>query len=257
MNIRLYAANAGFFVVLSLFPMLVLLLSLLRYTGLQVQTLEAVLEGIIPTALMPTVHDLLLNTYTNTSGTVVSISALVSLWSSSRGIHGILTGLNAIYGVSEARSYLHTRLLSLLFTFLFLVVILLTLALHVFGTAIVGMIPPNATNVLNFLNDVVHLRFFLLLFVQTLLFTLVFTVFPSGKHPLSASLPGALLASIGWLVFSDLYSIYVTHFASLRNIYGSVYSVALSMLWLYCCLSILFYGGALNRYLQENGEKKR
>ena len=66
------------------------------------------------------------------------------------------------------------------------------------------------------------------------------------------SVPGALLASAGWLIFSDLYSIYVEKYASLTNIYGSVYAIALSMLWLYCCMSILFYGGALNQYLEDH-----
>ena len=44
---------------------------------------------------------------------------------------------------------------------------------------------------------------------------------------------------------------YVELFAGYTNVYGSVYAVALSMLWLYCCLSILFYGGALNKLLME------
>ena len=58
--------------------------------------------------------------------------------------------------------------------------------------------------------------------------------------------------SIGWLVFSDIYSIYVENFSSYSNIYGSVYAVAIAMLWLYCCLSILLYGGALNKYLMQS-----
>ena len=60
-----------------------------------------------------------------------------------------------------------------------------------------------------------------------------------------------ILTSIGWMVFSDLFSIYVTHFSSYANIFGSVYAIALGMLWLYCCISILLYGGALNRYLKK------
>jgi membrane protein len=56
---------------------------------------------------------------------------------------------------------------------------------------------------------------------------------------------------MGWLIFSDLYSIYVERFSGYGNLYGSVYAVALSMLWLYCCMSILFFGGALNRWLDE------
>ena len=50
-------------------------------------------------------------------------------------------------------------------------------------------------------------------------------------------------------MFSDLYSLYVEYFPSYANIYGSVYAVALSMLWLYSCVSIVFYGGVLNRFL--------
>ena len=80
-------------------------------------------------------------------------------------------------------------------------------------------------------------------------------VLPNRRNRFADSLPGALLASIGWLVFSDLYSIYVEHFSNYANLYGSVYAVALSMLWLYCCISIVFYGGALNRYLMDNRRK--
>ncbi len=79
----------------------------------------------------------------------------------------------------------------------------------------------------------------------------MFMALPSGRNQFWDSLPGALLASSGWLVFSDLFSIYVEHFAHLSNVYGSVYAVALSMLWLYCCMSIVFYGGVLNRYLAD------
>ena len=65
------------------------------------------------------------------------------------------------------------------------------------------------------------------------------------------SLPGAVFAALGWMIFTRLYSVYVEHFAGLSNVYGSVYAVALSMLWLYCCISIVFYGGTLNRILTE------
>ena len=249
MNIPLYSANAGFFVVLAVFPMLVLILSLLRYTGLNADVLTDVLEGVIPSALLGAASRLIQNTYANTSGTVISISAIVSLWSASRGIYGILTGLNAIYGVEEHRGYFYTRFISVAFTFAFLIVILLTLVLHVFGTTILGMIPTTASSVLSFLDRVIHLRFFLLVFTQTLLFTAVFTIFPNRRNSVRSSLPGALLTSLGWLIFSGIYSVYVERFASLTNVYGSVYTVALSMLWLYCCLYIMFCGGALNRSL--------
>lgn len=250
-QVSLYAANAGYFLILSVFPALVLILSLLRYTGIQVDTFASLLEGVLPEALLPAAQRLILNTYVNTTSTVVGLSAVASLWSASRGMYCLLTGLNAIYGVSENRSWLHTRFISMIYTFLFLLVLLLTLVLHVFGTTILGILSQRSGWLANLLANVVDLRFFLLLFTQTLLFTAMFMVLPNGRNRLENSLPGALLASIGWLIFSDLYSIYVEHFTSLSIIYGSVYAVALSMLWLYCCLSILFYGGVLNRFLRD------
>jgi len=57
---------------------------------------------------------------------------------------------------------------------------------------------------------------------------------------------------LGWLTFSRLFSVYVTHFSRYSNIFGSIYGLALGMLWLYFCISILFYGAACNRWLEQN-----
>lgn len=249
MHIPLYASHACFFLVLALFPMLVLLMSLLRYTGLEVRNLIEMLQGVIPEALLPAAKKLIVSTYQSTSGTVVSISVLTALWSASRGIQGLHTGLNFIYDVEENRGYFRTRLMSVVYTVLFLLVLLLTLVLHVFGTSVLQWLSASQSPVMDFLEGVVDFRFFLLLAVQTALFTAMFMVLPNKHNKFMDSLPGALLASCGWLIFSNLYSIYVERFAGLSNIYGSVYAVALSMLWLYFCISIVFYGGALNAWL--------
>ena len=92
----------------------------------------------------------------------------------------------------------------------------------------------------------------LLFFVQTGVFTAIFMVLPNCKNTFRASWPGAAFASLGWLIFTGLYSVYLEHFSGLSHIYGSMYAVSLSMLWLYFLLSILFYGGILNRYLAGN-----
>lgn len=249
--VPLYAANASFFIVLAMFPALLLLLGLLQYTPLEVERLGEMLTGILPEALLESAEELILTTYDNTSGLSLSVSALAALWSASRGIHGVMTGLNAVYGVPEDRGYFHTRFLSVLYTFAFLIVLILTLALHVFGSGLISLLESMPIPFLDFLADMINFRFFLLLFLQTAIFTAMFMVLPNENNRFWDSLPGALLASSGWLIFSDAYSIYVDHFATLSNVYGSVYAVALSMLWLYCCMAIVFYGGALNRYLME------
>ncbi|MBQ7817503.1 MAG: YihY/virulence factor BrkB family protein [Oscillospiraceae bacterium] len=251
MGIPGHAANAGYFIIVSIFPALVLILSILRYTDLDASDLMRFLEGVIPQALMGTVEKLIVSTYAHTSRAVVSVSALGALWSASRGVYGVLIGLNAIYGVQEDRGYWYTRGISVLYTFGLLIVLLLTLILNIFGEALLGMLEQSPAALLQILSKVVNLRFFLLLLLQTVLFTAIFMVLPNRKNSFSDSFPGAVLASLGWLIFTELFSVYVEHFRGYTNIYGSVYAVALGMLWLYFCLLILFYGGALNRLLMK------
>ena len=250
-QIPLHAAYAGYFIVLSVFPALLMLLSILRYTGIQVENLIDLLRDFLPQALMETAEELVYSTYFNSSGRVLGLSALTALWSASRGVYGVLRGLNAVYDVWENRGYLYTRGISAIYTFLLGLVLLLTLVLHVFGNTILNWLTMVDNAVVIFLMDLVDLRFFLLLILQSLIFTLMFMVLPNQRNRFLDSLPGGILSSIGWLVFSDIFSIYVENFNSYANIYGSVYAVALCLLWLYCCLSILFYGGALNHYLSK------
>lgn len=256
-NIGTHAAGTCYFLMLSVFPLLVLLLALLRYTGLQVQTLTDLVSGFLPAALMPAAKRLIVSTYQNTSGLVVGISAITALWSSSRGIHSLRRGLNAIYRVEENRGYLVTRGISILYTVLFILMLLATLVLNVFGTTLLSWFPLQDYVLLQFLWDIIDMRFLVMLLLQTGLFTAMFMALPSGRHnSFWGSLPGALLSSAGWLVFSDLFSIYVENFSGYANIYGSVYALALSMLWLYFCISIVFYGGVLNYYLARRKKSK-
>lgn len=244
MKISVYAANASFFMILSSFPTLLLLLGLLRYTGMDVESLSGLVEAFLPETFVPSARKLIGSAYRNSSGALISLSAVTALWSAGRGLHGLLQGLNRVYDVRESRGYFATRWLSIRYTLAFLAVLLLTLLLQVFKYT-------QPQGFLGWLLRNLNLRFFVLLGVQSFLFTAMFVVLPDRKNTVKASIPGAVLSSLGWMTFSKLYSVYVEHFSSYTNVYGSVYAVALSMLWLYCCVTILFYGGLLNRLLEN------
>ncbi len=251
LHISLYAAGAGFFIVVSLFPGLVLILSLLQYTSLEVGSLLSVLSPLLPDALEAPARELITSAYTGNSGMVVGLSALTSLWSASRGVYGLLTGLNAVYGVTERRGWLRTRLISMLYTLSFLLMLVVSLILHVFSTTALHLMPADKSPFLRFLTEASGLRDLMWLLALILFFCLVYRVLPDRRSSFWDCFPGALLAALGWLIFTDLFSLYVLWFPRYSRIFGSVYALALSMLWLYFCLSIVFYGGALNRWLSS------
>ncbi|MBR4971895.1 MAG: YihY/virulence factor BrkB family protein [Oscillospiraceae bacterium] len=251
MQIPLHSAYTCFFLVLSLFPGLLLLLGLLRYTTITVQDLTALLEGFLPERLMPVVRSLITASYKHSSGTVVTVSVLGMLYSASRGMFGIRNGLDAIYTPSREHGYFRRRSISVLYNASFLLVLLLTLALYLAGAALVDYLWMTTHPVLMALLRAIDLRSVVLLLLQIGVFTGMYALLPGKRNRLSRSLPGAVFSAFGWLVFSHLFSVYVEHFALYTNIYGSVYALALGMLWLYFCICIFFYGGALNCYLAD------
>lgn len=251
MQIPLHGAYTAFFLILSLFPALLLLLGLLRYTELSTTDLLDLLEGFLPESLLPTAEALVRASYHHSSSAVVSLSAVAALWSASRGMYGLLRGLSAVYGDPKAAGYWERRVTSVIYTFLFLVMLILTLVLHVFGNAILDYLWMMTQPVLMTVMSILDLRFALLLVLQTALFSAMYALLTGKRRSIRSCIPGAVLASLGWLTFSRLFSVYVTHFSNYTNIFGSIYALALGMLWLYFCICILFYGAAWNRWWEE------
>ena len=241
LKIPVYAANACYFLAIAVFPALLLILASLRYTPLSAVDLIRLLEGILPGALMGAAESLIVSTYYNSSGAVLGISAIAALWSASRGIHGLLTGLNRVYGVAENRGWLNTRLISVGYTFVFLLVVMVTLVFQVFGESLTRWLLPAWR---------INWRGIWLLAMQIVIFDLIYMVLPNRRNRFLESLPGAVFTAVLWQLFSQGFSLYVGHMVErYTNIYGSIYTVAIGLLWLYWCMCILLFGGLLNRWL--------
>ena len=251
LHMTTYAGYASYFIVLSVFPTLILILGILRDTPLKPENLMDLLEGFLPSAFCGYAWELIGGTYANTTRTVVSLSALAAVWSAGKGIYGLMKGLNAIYGVTEHRGWLRTRLLCAVYLVFFLAVLVLTLVLHVFGNTLAVFLQHRGGKFAWLGTEILGLRYFLLVAVQTLLFAAAFMFLPDRNNSFFSSLPGALFASFGWMTVSGLFGIYVEHFAGYSHIFGPVYGIALAMLWLYFCVNTLFFGGVLNRFLMK------
>lgn len=251
-QISTYAASTSFFIILSISPLLLLVLSLLRYLPLTLQDLLNMVGQVLPPALTPLVESVMNELYTSNVLAVVSITALVALWSSSRGVFGILNGMNAILGSDEHRSYLSRRLTATFYTFLLIIALFLTLGLQVFGKSILEMASRGDLRIFNLLARVVQLRELFTIALLALLFMLIYAVFPAKRMHLRTVMPAALIAAVGWIAFSYLFSIYIDYGGGSR-FYGSMAILVLCMLWLYICMCILFYGGVLCR-LAEDGK---
>lgn len=253
LQIPVFAANASFFLLLSCLPLTSLLLALLPYTVGTKNDLLALVSGVVPQTLLPLFSYLTDALYGTSRPAVVSVSALVTLWSASKGLLGILRALNAVCGAPESRGYLRVRLLCTAYTLLFLLSLVLTLTLHVWGRQLLALLLSHEAHPALLLSALLqHLHLYTLAFL-TALFSALFLALPNRRAKLSHVLPGAAAAAAAWIAFSYAFSFYVNHFSRFSELYGGLAVIALTMLWLYACLSILFYGAYLNELLFSPG----
>ncbi len=253
-QVGVYAANAAFFILLSIFPAMMLLIGLLQYTPLTPTDLQQALSAFFPEALSPLLDYMTQELFAMNSVGLLSLSAVFAVWSASRGVYSLIRGINKVYCASETRSYFILRLRSVLDTVLLLLALIATLILHLFGKQLGTNLNEKGFSFLSSIFQANHLFIFLVL---TLLFTAFYAWFPNKKQHLLDALPGAAATAIGWIVFSVLFTFYVSRSGGYSIYYGSLSVIALTMLWLYVCMCIFFYGGILNSRLSERKKSTR
>lgn len=248
------AAHAAYFIILSFIPCIILLFSLLQFTSVEKIDVLIFVQNLVPREMLTFFTSIIGEAYRKTA-TTVSLSALMTLWSAGRGMMALTQGLQEIAGIRETRNYFAVRIRAALYTMVLLLSIIVFLLLGVFGNSLLTLITvkfPITTYVANWILEVKNV--FLLLFATTI-FTLIYRFMSESRLPLFCHLPGAVLTSIGWFGFSYAFSVYVDKYNGFSNMYGSLTTIILLMLWLYFGMYITLIGAEVNHLLAARREK--
>jgi len=242
LRIRVYAAQASFFMTISALPMLMLILSLsgmlLPHQGGEIR--ERLLEA-LPAELSPLIERVLSEAEEKANPSVLSVSVLTLLWASSRGIKSIGAGIRNVCGGKRDADPVIYHAKYLFYTLLYVVAVIFSLVIWVFGDILAAEgLWRGSPSALRFWNSTA----FLLLLAVFFLFT--FRGMSGIGMPLRAYLPGAVFSAFGWLLYSRFFEFYVEHYARYSYIYGSLTSLIVVMLWLYSCMEILLIGAGVN-----------
>lgn len=250
--IAAFSAQAAFFIIISFFPFLMLLLSILQFFPIQPGTLLRILTSIFPTAVNPLIITAIIE-ISKATGTVISITAITALWSASKGFLAIMRGLNSVYGIKETRNSLMLRAISTFYTLIFAFMLIVTMILFVFGNRLYLWIEQRFPLLRDLALVIISLRTIIGLFILLIFFLIVYVVIPNRKSRMMNELPGAMVCAAGWMGFSYAFSFYIDNFANYQPMYGSLTAIVLFMLWMYFCMYILFIGAEIN-LLFENKE---
>lgn len=246
-------AQLTFSLILSIFPFIIVFLNILTYTPLV--RLEVLNELIfyLPIETQKIITDFTLEIAKTSSQGLLSIAAILGLWTASSGIQAVIRAINMAYDFKEKRSFVRLRIMSLIFTLGLMVLITLVFLTLVFGDLVTDKIFAIIDS--EFLMNLWgYLRLSIPILYMILIFALLYKFSPckNKKYRISiiSVLPGAIFTSLGWLGISKLFSYYVNNFGRYAITYGSLVGIILLLIWLYISSIIIVLGGEINATLE-------
>ncbi|WP_055494642.1 YihY/virulence factor BrkB family protein [Streptomyces sp. TP-A0356] len=244
------AAEAAFFTLLSVPPLLLCLIGLLGYvdhwTG--TDTIQSVQNNILVASrtvlsdrgvkeiAQPILHDVLKAGRPD----VISIGFLFALWSGSRAVNVFVDTITVMYGLDGTRGIVRTRLLAFVLFIVALLIGSVALPLMVAGPdAVVNIVPWSTT--------VVQVLYWPVVIILSVVFlTTLYHVSVPVRSPWVEDVPGALVALAMWVLGSFLLRIYLTHTVEGPTIYGSLAAPVAVLLWIGVSAFAVLVGAAVN-----------
>ena len=249
-HVGAYAAQSAYFILLSFIPFVLLLVTLVKYTPLTQEIVTTALIRMVPEEFSSFIR-VIVNEVIGKSAAFVPVSAIIALWSAGKGVNALSKGLNCIYQVEETRGYVINRLRSAVYTLIFVVAVAVTLLLLVFGNQIQIGIAERFPVIAKVTSVIVGMRTMITLVLLCLVFLMIYKFVPNRRATLKSQIPGAMVSSVAWSLFSLAFSIYIDLTPGTVNMYGSLTTLVLIMLWLYFCMWILLIGAEINSYFED------
>ena len=251
-KVAVYAAASDYFISISLVPILMLLVSLVRYLPFEQADVMRVFADTVPVSVYSVIDTIVSSIYESGSG-VITVSVLLTLFSASSAMRSIMKGLDAVYEVERRENVVLFFLRACAYMLIFVLMIALSLTVMVYGSVIVHLLRdrlPSGGFVYRLLGATKQLRFTFAMALLTLSFLLLYRWVPSGRRSSKGQWPGAIFSAISWAAFSWVFSLYVS-ISDQFGAYGYIGSIMVAMMWLYFCLMFLLIGGCINAWLEQ------
>lgn len=254
-NVTAMGAQVSYYLILSIFPFLIFFLNILSYTPVARDDILQNLIVVLPADTQRIVSNLLVETISKSSDTLLSLGAITGIWAASKGLMALIRSLNKAYDVEEKRNYFELRAIAILFTLALLFLLVIVLSTLVFGEILGNKLFDFLGMTDNFIVIWRYLRILISLGSMILMFNLLYKFSPSIRNSekinFKHTLPGAIFATIGWIFTSALFSFYVNNFANYSKTYGSLGGIIVLLIWLYISSIIIITGGEINGTLKS------
>ena len=257
-NLTDWAAALTYYAVLSIFPALIALVSVLGLIG---QSATQPLIDNLNTLAPGPARDIFTSAITNlqksrgSAGVLFFVGIGAAIWSASGYIGAFMRASNAIYEVKEGRSFFVKRPLQLAVT----IVLLVLVAVSAFAVVITGGLAKQVGNLLGVGDTAVTVwdiaKWPVVILFVSLMFSILYWAAPNVKQPGFRWLtPGGVVAVLIWIIASAAFALYVANFSSYNKTYGALGGVIAFLVWLWISNLAVLFGVELNAGLERGRE---
>ncbi len=248
-EVAVYASGAAFFLFLSIIPMIMLVSGLLPHGAIAQKDMVNISQAVIPERVYSFLMGIV-DSYHRSNMTLLSFSAVVIVWSASKGMLALIRGLNHIYEVEESRNYIVLRLKAAFYTVFLLFALVLSIGILVFGNTVAKMLIPDGGFAETLWRVFGGLRHVFVAGMISVVFCTMYSLLPNNQLSWREHYPGAVFTSVFWTLYSFAFSVYIDYFDGFA-MYGSLTTIIIVMIWLYFCMYIFFCGALVNKWIFE------
>lgn len=251
-NVAANSAQVAYYWIMAFFPFLIVVISLLTFANLSIDMLLDDIALIVPATLMPFIETTIYKFILYRSTTLLSVGVLISLWSGGTAVNALLRGIHLAYNSKFIRPYWLSKIVSIIYTILLAMLLILMMVALVFGNHIGNYM----INIFNLNKGIIMpiwnvLRLVMPFFALIIILYIVYRVVPRKHLKVKNVWLGTIAASLGWYVFSLIFSIYVDNYSKYNQLYGSIGGVFILLIWLYASCMVLLVGAEINAVYQE------
>ena len=257
-------AQQAYYFFFALFPALLTLISIASFFTLTDQINEVVngLGTFVPPDVLKIIADQIVKISDSQQGGLLTIGFLLTLWSSSGALVSIITTLNAAYDVTEGRPWWKVRLTAIGLTVGVAIFILMSLFLVLVGPTLAEHLAESLRLGPAFKWTWWILQWPLVLALVATGIGLIYYFAPDVEQQWQWITPGAMVATLLWILVSLGFKAYITYFGDYNQTYGTIGAVIVLLTWLYISGLAIIFGAEMNSeiehaspYGKDTGEK--
>ncbi len=251
-NVSQTGGQIAYFFLLSIFPFVVFVNSLIGYMNFSKEEVVRSLSEIFPVQVAEVMGEYVeyVSEIGNNTG-VISVAVLITLFSASKSIRALSVSVNRAYGIKKKRKFIVSVVLSMVLTFMLGITIVASLAIVSVGRKWLYRIVIMSDIPLKMLDGISTGRWIVVFGIFLVTLILIYYTVPIKKVKLKSVLPGAFAAVAANFLLTYGYSVYVYYFDNYSMLYGSLGVILLLALWLYLVGIFIIMGAELNSILEE------